>query len=307
MSNPRPHPARFPSERTSRLVRTVFALTVATLASLSLAGGGNPAAEQAPAPILVSPPASVAIEEGQVTIDAHDADLADVLSELGARADFRVTTTGQLGRVTTTVTARSVEQALRQLVQDHELMLVYTGPTADSANPKLIQVDVFAASPSAASLRATRDALAQERAGALAEINQLARSRNPQQDAARLAQLVGTAPDPIVRARAAWALGRLSGPLAAAALAGALKDQVPPVRVQAVHALRSVEGARAIPALGSILLADPDVTVRLAAARMLGSLPEPEATSALSAAARDGDMQIRREVARALQRRGLVP
>jgi HEAT repeat protein len=65
-----------------------------------------------------------------------------------------------------------------------------------------------------------------------------------------------------------------------------------------------VDGARAIPALGHTLLSDPDVTVRRAAAQMLGSLPEPAATSALSVASQDADAVIRREVSRALKRRG---
>ena len=244
------------------------------------------------------------IEEGRVTVDAHDADLADVLSELGARAGFRVRTSGQLGRVTATFTAMSVEQALKRLVQDHELMLVYSAASNESVRPTLIQVDVFASTPSAAQVRAASEMLGRQRAGLLAEIDRLTRSRNVERGAPRLAELLGTAPDSIVRARAASALSVLNGPLSQAALARALEDSAPDVRVQAVRALRSVDGARAIPALGRVLLTHPDVTVRRAAAQMLGSLQDPAATSALSVAAQDADALVRREVTRALNRRG---
>jgi hypothetical protein len=55
--------------------------------------------------IFFAPPELVVIEEGRVTVDAHDADLADVLPELGARAKIRLRISGPLGRVTATFTA----------------------------------------------------------------------------------------------------------------------------------------------------------------------------------------------------------
>ena len=255
-------------------------------------------------PVVVAPPELVVIEEGRVTIDAHDADLADVLAQLGARAGFRVRTSGSLGRVTDTFTAMSVEQALRRLVQDHELMLVYGSVSSASVRPTLIQADVFASTLSAAQVRAASEMLGRQRASLLAEIDRLTRSRDVARGAPRLAELLGTASDSVVRARAASALAALNGPLSHPALARALGDSAPAVRAQAVRALRSVDGARAIPALGRVLLTDPDVTVRRAAAQMLGSLQEPAATSALSVASEDADAIVRREVTRALHRQG---
>lgn len=292
------------AEATRQILASVFAATVAAFASAPPATAGDLVAKDLPASVAPAPRELVVIEEGRVTIDAHDADLADVLSELGARAEFRLRMSGQLGRVTTAFTVMSVEQALRRLVQDHELMLVYSVPPDESVLPKLIQADVFASTPSAAQVRAANEMLGRQRAGLLAEIQRLARSRNVQHGAPRLAELLGTAPDAIVRARAASALATLSGPLSQAALARALGDSAPNVRVQAVRALRSVDGPGAIPALGRVLLTDPDVNVRRSAAQMLGSLQEPAATSALSAAAQDADALVRREVTRALNRRG---
>jgi HEAT repeats len=288
---------------TRQVLASVFVVTVAALASAPPATAGDPVAKDVPTSVVLAPPGLIVIDKGRVTVDAHDADLADVLSELGARAEFRLRISGQLGRVTTTFTAMSVEQALRRLVQDHELMLVYSAPPDESVRPKLIQADVFASTPSAAQVRAASEMLGRQRAVLLAEINRLRRSRNVERDAPRLAELLGSAPDSIVRARAASALAALSGPLSQAALARALGDSAPDVRVQAIRALRSVDGARAIPTLGRVLLTDPDVTVRRAAAQMLGSLQDPAATSALSVAAEDADALVRREVSRALNRR----
>lgn len=296
-------PAMLRAVATRQVLASVFAVTVAALASAP-ATAGDPVAKDVPTSVVRAPPELVVIDKGRVTVDAHDADLADVLSELGARAEFLVRTSGPLGRVTAMFTAMSVEQALRRLVQDHELMLVYSTSPDESVRPKLIQADVFASTPSAAQVRAASEMLGRQRAGLLAEIDRLTRSRNVEQGAPRLAELLGTAPDSIVRARAASALAVLNGPLSQAALGRALGDSAPDVRVQAVRALRSVDGARAIPALGRVLLTDPDVTVRRAAAQMLGSLRDPAATSALSVAAQDADALVRREVTRALNRSG---
>src|SRR5580765_4636349 len=213
------------------VLASVLTVLIAAHVSALPATVGDRVATDAPA---VAAPAELAvIEEGRVTVDAHDADLADVLAQLGARAGFRVRTSGSLGRVTDTFTAMSVEQALRRLVQDHELMLVYSSASDASVRPTLIQADVFASAPSAAQERAASEMLGRQRAGLLAEIDRLTRSRDVARGAPRLAELLGTAPDSIVRARAASALAALHGPLSGSALVRALGDSAPDVRVQA--------------------------------------------------------------------------
>ena len=268
-------------------------------ASLALALCSGPAAA-APADVPPAPPV-VTVEPGRVTVDVRDAELADVLSALATRADFELETTGSLGRVTAGFTAASVEQALRRLVQDHEMMLVY-GPPRDGGEAQLLHVEVFAgAPPSRVAGGSVSNVASAERSALLAEIRRLARASGDPQAVTRLTELSG-AEDATVRARAVSTLARIGGASAAPVLAQALRDPSPQVRVQAIYSLRP-QGASAIPAVSGLLLGDPDVTVRRAAARMLRGLPDAEAISALGAAVHDQDPVVRREATRALQPR----
>lgn len=237
----------------------------------------------------------VAIAGGTLTVDLHHAELESVLREIATRAAFDLKTSGQLGRVTATFTGVPLEEGLRRLAPEHELMLVYRAPSGGAA-ASLVGVRVFAG---------TRPNDPRSAAADLAEIRGLLRSGGSQEGAARLADLLG-APDSTVRARAAAALGTVGGMNAEAPLTAALSDQAAEVRVQAVNALRRVAGARAIPALQGLLVRDPDPAVRRAAARTLGMLREAPATSALTAAAADPDASVRQEVARALRRHGVA-
>ena len=256
--------------------------------SLGAAAPGEAGASLAP----VSP--VVVVENGKLTVDLQHADLESVLREIATRAVFDLRMSGQLGRVTATFAGVSLEEGLRRLAPEHELMLVYRAPSGGAA-ASLVEVRVFAG---------TRPDDPRSAAADLAEIRRLLRSGG-QEGTARLADLLG-APDSTVRTRAATALGRVGGMNAEAPLTAALSDQVAEVRLQAVDALRRVAGARAIPALQGLLLRDPDPGVRRAAARTLGMLREPPATSALTAAAADPDASVRQEVARALRRHGVA-
>jgi len=242
----------------------------------------------------------VTVDGQGVTVDARDAELSDVLSRLAQRVGFRLSITGRLGLVTAAFTRASVEEALQQLVRDHDLMLVYRAPAGTDERPRLLQVDVFAGTP-----RWGVGLTGAARTTVLAEIAQLVAAPDREYAIRRLTQLIG-AVDPAIRARTAWALGRLGGPQAALSLAAATRDQSPDVRAQAAYALGNAQAARAIPALGDLLLHDPDVRVRRAAARMLGSIPDAAATSVLTAAAQDHDAWVRRDVAAALRRHGVV-
>ncbi len=246
----------------------------------------------------------VVVERNRVTVDADDADLADVLEQLAEHAKFRLRTKGDLGRVTADFSVPTVEQALRRLAGNHELMIVYARPAAgDRSRPTPIQVAVFGDRSAAAAVSSGTRGSVESRADTLAEIREIARAGDPQRGATRLTQILATATDPAVRGRAVWALGRIGGPAAAAGVLKALDDETADVRVQAIYAIRQLQSSQAIPALSTRLLSDPDGSVRRAAARMLATFSEPEAGAALSAAVQDSDPIVRREVSRALERR----
>src|SRR5687767_5454595 len=109
-SDSRLGPAMLRAAATRQILASVFAAAVAALASAPPVTAGDLVAKDLPASVASAPRELVVIEEGQVTVDAQDSDLADVLSELGARAEFRLRMSGQFGRVTDTFTVMSVEQ-----------------------------------------------------------------------------------------------------------------------------------------------------------------------------------------------------
>ena len=97
-----------------------------------------------------------------------------------------------------------------------------------------------------------------------------------------LAQVLAGDSDPNVRAYAARRLGEAPGLQAAAALADALNDEDPSVRLQAVQAYAKVErGAPTAQTLGSLLAQDPDPAVRLQAVRTLDATHTEWARAAL--------------------------
>jgi hypothetical protein len=239
----------------------------------------------------------VGLDRGRLAVDLHDADLEAVLEEIAARGEFRLTTLGPLGRVTASFGGVSLEDGLRRLTGEHELVLVYQAAEGRRRDPILVEVRVFAGGQSSDPAR---------RAAGVAEIDRLLRAGRPADSAPRLAVLVGTAADSSVRSRAVLALSQIGGPVAEGPLTGALSDAAPDVRLQAVDGLRRVSGLRAIPAIQAVLLNDTHAGVRRAAARALGMLRQASATSALNAAVQDPDPSVRREVARALRRHGVV-
>jgi len=284
----------------SRRVRHRLAAACLTAAAI----GWTPVAAPAAPPKVPEPPAEVVrVEGGRLTVDVRDAELADVLLQAGDAAGFHLTITGELGLVTAAFSARTVEDGLRRLVQDHEMMLVYRPVRGEPA--KLMEVQVFASAPGREAAAAAGARGAAPREALMSEITGLVRARDVERGVPRLAELLATSSDLIIQGRAVWGLRMLGGPAAAGALSVALRNEAPFVRGQAVQALARVVGAEAIPALSGLLASDPDVSVRRAAARALATLRTPEADAALSAVAGDSDSLLRAEAQRALDRQTL--
>ncbi|HYG60037.1 MAG TPA: HEAT repeat domain-containing protein [Symbiobacteriaceae bacterium] len=121
-----------------------------------------------------------------------------------------------------------------------------------------------------------------------------------------LAMLLVSDPDPIIRTRAAAALGRLDGMAAIQALEQAtLQDTSPIVRLTAADALGRLGGPAAEAALLSALR-DPDTGVRITAVRSLALLRTPRAQMALAMAAmQEANPRVRQVALRATQGMGV--
>jgi HEAT repeat protein len=107
--------------------------------------------------------------------------------------------------------------------------------------------------------------------------------------------------DPLVRMEIVRAVSEVSTPAAASALAKALADPDPDVRVAACRAWGERGGADAVTKLSETLKSDVDMDVRLAAVRALGETGEPVAVTALGEALEDRDPAMQYQAVDALR------
>jgi len=107
-------------------------------------------------------------------------------------------------------------------------------------------------------------------------------------------------PEPWVRQRAAEALERLGGDVAATGLAGGLADPMEQVRLASVKAIRKVDPGAAKPVLARLLLEDAAWEIRVQAAGALGLAGDDDFSQVLQAALEDESEYVRSAAARAL-------
>ena len=100
-----------------------------------------------------------------------------------------------------------------------------------------------------------------------------------------------------VRAKAALALGQIRDAQAISALTNALHDREPDVRAAAARGLSPFADPRTFEAIGNVLLDDPQIEVRQAAAESLGNTRRPEAIPYLVDALHDSFWWYEREQA----------
>src|SRR5207247_92138 len=106
--------------------------------------------------------------------------------------------------------------------------------------------------------------------------------------------------DPVMRATAAEALGRMKSPRVGAALVGALTDRNDAVRRAAVSALADMEERSAVGPIEGLLLNDPNAEVRRESASALGNLSLARSIEPLARALGDQDIEVQREAANAI-------
>lgn len=116
-------------------------------------------------------------------------------------------------------------------------------------------------------------------------------------------QVLAPGVDPDVKRWAAAALGAMEARSSQGLLRKMLQDRDPVVRRWAAAALAEIGDEQAVPALSELLRKDPDAGVRLEAAFRLGKFAGGAATSALTAALKDRDEDVRRQASAALKDR----
>jgi hypothetical protein len=235
----------------SRAHRRVWGLAALAAAAMSPATPVVAAPDEARAAAASpSPTPSVHVDGERVTVDVNNEELLDVLTVLAEQAGFRLTTDADLGRVTAAFTVGSVEQALRRLVHDHELMLVYS-PSHGRPGGTLTQVEVFASPTSPEASRRVAGGDAAQRSAALSEIAAAVRTqavwalRNVQgaRSSAPISGVLRGDPDARVRRTAARTLGALGTPEAIEALRTSSEDPDALVRREVDRALRRADAS----------------------------------------------------------------
>jgi HEAT repeats len=279
--------------------------------------------------------AIVEVTDGLLTLRADGAPLGEVLRAIGAAGAFEVVLRGGFATpVRTSFADRPLDDAIRELVTGHSVVIAYAAPSPESgaalARIRVIEnpsaAGAGSAQPSVAEARpgdADDDAgsgasLCEDRRGAppasggdllfvVGEPCPAVRATAPKAGSPASRAAIETASrafangDATARSRAVSVLTRLEGPAARRLLRErALADDHAGLRTQALNTLARSEGERAINVLAQALRQDPEAKVRINAIRALGRLGGDRARRTLERAARDLDPAIGAAAERAL-------
>jgi HEAT repeat protein len=246
----------------------------------------------------------VRLDAGLLTLEADTVPLAEIVEEISRQAGFATTLIGDFtAPVSVTLDKVTVAAALERLLADTDRIVIYADSPADAAGRRIVRLWLFepgddrqaaaAPPPTAPDPLQHDDARIRSRA-----VLRLTQSGARQDVLDTLGQILQEDDDPLVRSRAALALGSLHDPRALATLEAALSDASFTVRAQSVQALGQIGGEQATGILGNVLLHDPDSLLRTIAAQNLHKEDSPSAQSFLDAAVDDPDQQVRAAAAR---------
>jgi HEAT repeats len=241
------------------------------------------AAERLPAPATNPSTLDVAYDPatGLISIQAHDTPLGTVLQALSQKVSFRIEALhkGLLDeQIAVEVRYLSLEQALRKLLERFNAIFLYS-----SAPDQLIRVILLSRKTPRPSEAPIGPATAKEGEQAIEAFLETVQDKDRLARADAIAALKGSAPEKAVAVLETWLQG---------------KDQQ--VRVFAAEQLGEVGGDRAIEALSALLTGD-DPRIRQAAAHSLARIGGEGVRQTLLAAYREGDKELKRDIARALQ------
>jgi hypothetical protein len=290
--------------RPSRL-KPIILRPIALLGSLLVAGAIDAVSGHHVARAAEDERLSVAIDGGLVSLDAHDAPLADVLRAIGEQAGIVVSVQGGAGpRISRSLSGKPLSEALELLLGEAASGVIYK-----RASGRLAELRVRLMSVQAAAHAASTPSVARSEPGALAEDRAIApdapredrlafvreTARAPRADALDVLSALLLEDDaPLVRRSAAAALGRLRDEAAGEALSAALADRDRHVRRLAARGLGEHGGELAIGALGRVLIEERVPTVRRMAAWALSRMGHEAALAALDMARLDLDPTVRK-------------
>lgn len=268
-----------------------------------------------------APRLEVRLADGLLSVDARGVPLADVLHAIFDGTPVRVVLVGALDApVDRSIKSVALEKALRRLVGDAALVMVYT--PADAAGEtarRLTEVRVYGGvrgNPALA--RAPRTdppapAADEPARGATPRPDAApARPAAPRPDARRrlrtvsalgargdagavreLGAILGSDEDPRVRAAAARALVRVGDERAADALMTGLGDPDADIRSAVVDGLGTIGGEHATLGLGQVLFSEADPALRVQAVLHLAAIRADSARALVEAVATDANADVR--------------
>ena len=314
--------------------RSAFRTTAIFALALGLAAGAVGAS--LPGPVWAAEKNSstfldVLVSRGELTVDARNAPLAQVLQTVGQRAGIEVTLRGDFSTpITASLTGVPLEEGIRRLAHGHSVAVTYAASADAPRRETLTGVWVIEGSstrtPSArpAPLGHRNGGSAEPRSSSLRDQEPEGKSpeatlhfplggwlsgmqaladegdRGSEVAVALLTDISASEPAAVVRQQAVAALGRLRGPDVEPALTSALADDDALVRIRAVRGLRGTGTETAVQSLAGVLLGDADPEVRLAALSALTSFPGRTMLQGLAKAVTDPDGRVRDAAARGL-------
>lgn len=297
---------------------------IAGLAGLLMWAWPGPGAAQVAAGPATPGAVSVAVDGGRLSLEAHKAPLEEVLRAIARAAGFDLALSGPLEATGSwTFTDLPLEVGLMRLLDKNSSVMLF-GPGESGGSWVLTEVRVLSpgagtAGPEDQTNFLTAAAPVDEPAGALGDLAgprearrlavQRLANRPRVREAQRLAALLRTDEDPMIRRIAAVGLGRIATPEARLALDAALADENEFVRRRAAESLGRVGDSQALAPLHRVLLEDPDPEVRRSAALALGRLRRLDSVDTLVTAQSDSDPSVRQAATAALARleqQGLV-
>lgn len=272
-------------KKTTRRPRTGFPLGAGLLILGSLA---------LPLPAPAGEGAVVSVEDGLVTLRAHDLPRADVVASLAREANLRLVSHAELeGKLTAMLETQPLALVLTEILGDASYQLLYRTPPSATLRGAAGTLWIFSAGRDGAARR-TIGLESRLLHGDPAAKKAAIRTLREHGDAAAVQVLslaLGDA-DQRIRDTALDALARIGSDASLAAIASLATVDHYWTRIEAASALSQADSLSAVEHL-AIALSDPDPRVRMAVLEALADIPRPDSVAVIRRARLDPDPEVR--------------